>query len=174
MDCQSFWDCHKINDNLIEAAGVEYATGAFTEQITEMVKEGATLTVDRQGDYPSFGGVVTMRVAPMSDIKSVACSELSVEKRMSVFNGSEWIPTDRFAIGDRVKVTLVLKADTDLQYVVVEDSRAAGLEPVEQLPAPMWSEGLCFYRENRDDRTNIFIDRMRAALTYWNMSCLRP
>lgn len=150
----------RINDNLIEAAGVEYATGAFTEQITEMVKDVATLTVDRQGDYPSFGGVVTMRVAPMSDIKPVACSELSVDKRMSVFNGSEWIPTDRFAIGDRVKVTLVLKADTDLQYVVVEDSRAAGLEPVEQLPAPMWSEGLCFYRENRDDCTNIFIDRM--------------
>lgn len=150
----------RINDRLVDASGAEYATGAFTRQISDMVRNDATLTIDRQGDYPSFGGIVTMRVMPMDEIGAVSCSELSVEKRMSVFDGKEWVSSDRFAVGDRVKVTIVLKADTDLQYVVVEDRRAAGLEPVEQLPAPMWSEGLCFYRENRDDRTNIFVNRM--------------
>ena len=33
----------RINDNLIEAAGVEYATGAFTEQITEIIRRLAGL-----------------------------------------------------------------------------------------------------------------------------------
>lgn len=150
----------RIDDTLLTPDKMEYATGAFTRQITDEVKDGATLTIDRQGNYPSFGGVVTMRVLPMDEIKAVDCTELGVEKRMSVFNGAEWVPADKFSVGDRVKVSLVLKADTDMQYVVVTDMRAAGLEPVEQLPAPIWSEGLCFYRENRDDRTNIFIDRM--------------
>ncbi|MDE5941745.1 MAG: hypothetical protein K2H14_06505, partial [Muribaculaceae bacterium] len=150
----------RINDRLLEDTGAEYATGAFTMQITQMVKDGGTLTIDRQANYPSFGGVVTMRVLPMDSVKSVACGELSVEKHMSVFDGTEWVPSETFKVGDRVKVSLVLKADTDLQYVVLTDMRGAGLEPVEQLPAPLWSEGLCFYRENRDDRTNIFVNRM--------------
>jgi uncharacterized protein YfaS (alpha-2-macroglobulin family) len=42
--------------------------------------------------------------------------------------------------------------------VVIADQRAAGLEPVEQLPEPIVAEGLWFYRENRDSHTNIFID----------------
>ena len=79
---------------------------------------------------------------------------------MSVFNGEVWVPADNFKVGDRVKVTIVLKADADMDYVVIQDFRAAALEPVEQLPEPVWSEGLCFYRENRDAQTNIFINRM--------------
>ena len=57
-------------------------------------------------------------------------------------------------------VELVLKVEDDLSYLVIEDLRAAGLEPAAQLPAPIIAEGLYFYRENRDSQTNIFIDRL--------------
>lgn len=158
----------RVGETLIEPSA-EYATGSFTEPITQLLKEPATLTIDRRADYPSFGAVVTMRTAAMNDIKAVACSELSVEKNISVFNGEMWVPADNFSVGDRVKVTLTLKADTDMDYVVVEDKRAATFEPVEQLPQPVWSEGLCFYRENRDSQTNLFIrhlPRGTYVLTY--------
>jgi uncharacterized protein YfaS (alpha-2-macroglobulin family) len=125
-----------------------------------MVTEPSTLTIDRQCNYPSVGGVVTMQVLPMDSIRSVGCSELSVEKHVSVYNGSEWVNRSHFSLGDKVKISLVLKADTDLQYVVLTDQRAAGLEPVNQLPTAMWSDGLCFYRETRDAETNIFVNRM--------------
>lgn len=147
----------RVNNTLLTPSE-EYATGAFTEQITSMVKNGGELVIDRQGDYPSFGGVVTMRVLPMSEVKSSGSDELSVEKYMTVFNGSEWVPSETFTVGDRVKVTLALRADKDMSYMVVTDKRAAGLEPVDQLPVPMYADGLCFYRENRDSQTNIFID----------------
>jgi len=150
----------RVGDTLLTPDKAEYATGSFTEQITPMLKDATTLTIDRQGNYPSVGSIVAMRHARMNEIKAVSCDELSVEKRMSVFNGSEWVPSETFGVGDRVKVTLVIKAGTDMDYVVIQDMRAAGLEPVEQLPVPIWSEGLCFYRENRDSQTNIFIDRM--------------
>lgn len=150
----------RVGDTLVTPQREEYATGAFTEQITPLLSSPTTLTIDRQGDYPSFGAVVTMRRAPLDEIKAVGCRELSVEKRMSVFNGEVWVPADNFKVGDRVKVTIVLKADADMDYVVIQDFRAAALEPVEQLPEPVWSEGLCFYRENRDAQTNIFINRM--------------
>ena len=94
----------------------------------------------------------------MDSIKAVGCEEISVEKSLSVFDGTQWVASDSFKVGDRVRVELVLKVEDDLSYVVIEDLRASGLEPAEQLPAPIWSEGLCFYRENRDSQTNIFID----------------
>ena len=39
-------------------------------------------------------------------------------------------------------------------------NRAACFEPVEQLPRPIYSEGICFYRENRDSATNIYVTHM--------------
>lgn len=47
-----------------------------------------------------------------------------------------------------------------MDYVAISDERAACFEPVEQLPSPIFSEGLCFYRENNDETTNIFISNM--------------
>ncbi len=147
-----------IGDRLLVTDGAEYATGAFTRQITPMLDKAVTMTIDRQADYPSVGGVVMMRHLPMDSIKSADCQEISIEKSLCVFNGTEWIPANDFKVGDRVRVELTLRVEDDLSYVVIEDLRAAGLEPVEQLPRPIVAEGLYFYRENRDSQTNIFID----------------
>lgn len=147
----------RVNDTLIEPQRAEYATGAFTEQITGMTRRGAVLTIDRQGDYPSVGGVVMMRVLPMADVKAVTGGGIAVEKSLSVFSGGQWIPSGSFKVGDRVKVTLTLKVSDAVSYVVIQDLRPAGMEPVSQLPTPVWADGLCFYRENGDSQTNLFI-----------------
>ncbi len=147
-----------IGDTLVEPQSQEYATGQFTEQITSMLRQPERMTIDRQADYPSVGGVVMMRRLPMDSIQAVTCQEIAVEKSLSVFDGKQWQPSSEFKVGDRVRVELTLKVENDLSYVVIEDLRAAGLEPVEQLPTPLYAEGLMFYRENRDSQTNIFID----------------
>lgn len=147
-----------IGDALVRPQGEEYATGSFTEQITSMLAKTETLTIDRQADYPSVGGVVMMRRLPMDSIKAVSCQEIAVSKSLSIFNGEEWVSGNEFKVGDRVRVELTLTVEDDLSYVVIEDLRAAGLEPAAQLPAPIVAEGLWFYRENRDAQTNIFID----------------
>lgn len=147
----------RVNGTLLQPKE-EYATGSFTEAITPLLSEPGELVIDRQGNYPSFGGLLTMRVVPMDEVKAAGTNELSVEKYMSVYDGTSWVPSREFKVGDRVKVTLTIIADKDMSYVVVNDKRAAGLEPKEQLPTPVYSDGLCFYRENRDSHTNLFID----------------
>lgn len=147
-----------IGDTLLEPQSEEYATGAFTEQITSMLAKPATMTVDRQADYPSVGGVVMMRRLPMDSVGAIGCQEVTVEKSLTVFDGSQWVAASDFKVGDKVRVELTLRVEDDLSYVVIEDLRAAGLEPVGQLSTPILSEGLYFYRENRDSQTNIFID----------------
>lgn len=147
-----------IGAELLEPSSQEYATGAFTENITSYLASSETLTIDRQADYPSVGAIVMMRTLPMDSIKGVDCKEISIEKSMLVFDGTQWVEKQAYNVGDKVRIELIIKVEDDLSYVVIEDQRAAGLEPVEQLPKPIFAEGLCFYRENRDDRTNIFID----------------
>lgn len=138
----------------------EFAIGAFVEPVTRLLQDSTLLTVDRQGGYPSFGGVMTMRTLPMSEVTPVGSTQLDINKALYVWNGEAWNPTSAFRLGDRVKVVLTLHVRTDMSYVVVTDPRAAGLEPVEQLPTPVWSEGLLFYRENRNSSTNLFIERL--------------
>lgn len=150
----------RVADKIVEPANREMAAGSFTAPITGMLEKSADLSIDRQADYPSFGAVVTLREATMSELRPVSCDQLSVGKSLSVFNGSEWIPGDSFYVGDRVRVELTLTVGEDMDYVVIADKRAAGLEPASQLPEPIWAEGLCFYRENRDSQTNIFINHL--------------
>ena len=47
-----------------------------------------------------------------------------------------------------------------MEYVAIIDNRAACFEPVEQLPTPIITEGIYFYRENRDAATNMFVNRL--------------
>lgn len=150
----------RVGGEIVEAPVKEMASGSFTAPITPLLGKAAELTIDRQADYPSFGAVVTLREATMSELRPAACDQLAIGKSLSVYNGSAWMPGDRFKVGDRVRVELTLTVSEDMDYVVINDKRAAGLEPASQLPEPIWAEGLCFYRENRDSQTNIFIDHL--------------
>lgn len=149
-----------IGDTLVESENSESYTGSFVEPITSLVTRGTELTIDRQANYPSVGAVVSMRRLPMDSIMAVGCTDLSITKQLAVMRDGLWIASDRFNRGDRVRVTLTVRADADMDYVVISDARAATFEPVDQLPTPVWSENLCFYRENRDSATNLFISRL--------------
>ena len=113
----------------------------------------------------------------MTSVKAQGCPELNITKELLVntdpgegtLGRQAVVKTDSLAVGDRVTVRLVLKVDKDMDYVAIIDDRPACFEPVEQLPSPMYSEGICFYRENRDASTRIFIDHLPKGtyiLTY--------
>ena len=121
------------------------------------------MVIDRQANYPSVGSVVTMERRPMQAVKAVGCAEATIEKSMKVYRDGQWAEASAFRPGDRVRVTLTITADDDLDYLVVTDPRPAGFEPAEQLPEPVWSDGTCFYRENRDSSTNLYIDHLRRG-----------
>ncbi|MBD5353312.1 MAG: hypothetical protein HDR85_00125 [Bacteroides sp.] len=64
------------------------------------------------------------------------------------------------SVGDKVTVTLTLNVGRDMDYVTIVDDRPACFEPTEQMPTPIFAEGICFYRENRDSSTRLFIDHL--------------
>lgn len=152
-----------IGDVLLQPDKTRYATGEFTADISADLTAPAVMVIDRQANYPSVGSVVTMERRPMQAVKAVGCAEATIEKSMKVYRDGQWAEASAFRPGDRVRVTLTITADDDLDYLVVTDPRPAGFEPAEQLPEPVWSDGTCFYRENRDSSTNLYIDHLRRG-----------
>ncbi|MCM1110684.1 MAG: hypothetical protein NC336_05715 [Clostridium sp.] len=140
---------------------IERYTGSFSADISSMDPSGAELRISKTGDLPAWGAVICRYDAVMETVEAVSCKDLAIEKHLyravQTDKGTRWETARDLRVGDRVKIELVIRVGRRMDYVAITDNRAAALEPVEQLPAPIWQEGLCFYRENRDASTNIFV-----------------
>lgn len=105
----------------------------------------------------------------MTEIEAASCPEVSIDKqlykRTNSSSGVEWIVADSIKTGDIVQVNLTITVKRDMDYVAITDQRGACFQPVEQLPQPVVSEGIYFYRENRDSSTNIFVTRLPKGYT---------
>lgn len=140
----------KVGRTRIEPEKYERMTGEFEASLPVGKASGQTLRIDRRSDTPSWGAVYCRYESDMTEVAASSCPELSIQKSMP----------DSMSVGDRVTVRLTLKVDADMDYVAITDDRPACFEPVEQLPAPVYAEGLRFYRENLDSSTRIFIDHL--------------
>lgn len=151
----------KFNGQELETPACDKALGQFEMALPV---EGGQLVVGRTPGVPSYGGVIRQGRMEMSEIKAASIDDLSIEKTLyrmvTTPAGVQWETVDTLAVGDRVRVDLLIKNQRDMDYVTIIDQRGACLEPVEQLPHPLYSQGACFYRENRDAVTNLFIQRL--------------
>lgn len=160
----------KVGRQEISPEKFERLTGEMEISLNAEKSSGKKLSVTKNGDTPAWGAVYCRYVDDIESVKAAACEEISIEKTLLVNNsvlsgeggyGRQSVSVaNKFKVGDRVTVRLTLKVNADMDYVAVIDGRPACMEPVDQLPAPVYSEGLCFYRENRDASTRIFIDHL--------------
>ncbi|MDE5789816.1 MAG: hypothetical protein K2H96_01115 [Muribaculaceae bacterium] len=132
-------------------------TGSLTLSLTG---NSGNIEIVRSASGPAWGGIVSQYVAPIAEVKSASVPQLSVEKNIYVISDHSDGTTATVGMlkkGDRVRVTLTIKADRDLQYVAVTDSRSAALEPAEQISGYTSSDGVWYYKEVRNSTTNLFI-----------------
>jgi uncharacterized protein YfaS (alpha-2-macroglobulin family) len=69
-------------------------------------------------------------------------------------------PGEVLSSGERITVRLSIEAKNHYQYIMIEDPKPAGMEPIEQQSGYVWEQQLGFQREWRDNRTALFIDRL--------------
>lgn len=146
-----------IGSEKIEIDHIAALTGALTVPLTGKSGE---LRIVRSATGPAWGGMIRQFVAPIRDVTAEKTPELSVEKATyTIINDANGTTASESQLkrGDRVRVTLTLKCDRDLEYVAVKDGRSASMEPVNQLSGYTSSDGVWFYREVRNSSTNLFI-----------------
>lgn len=134
-----------------------------------MIENGNKFELSRKGDFPAWGSFFMKYTSDADSVSSASSGQIIIRKAISVLEDGQLKEKTSMKTGDRVRVTLALTVNEDADYVAIIDERAACMEPVEQLPKPIYQEGLCFYRENGDSSTKIFIDHLPKGtyfLTY--------
>ena len=123
---------------------------------TEKAGKASTLSIRKKSDYTSWGAVYAEFKQLLSEIAS-AESGIKV-RRVIVPAESQGRGTAQAKVGEKVKVTLIITADRDYDFVQIMDKRAACLEPVNQLSGYQWNLGC--YVSPRDNTTNFYFDRL--------------
>ncbi len=118
--------------------------------------KASKLSIDKKSDYTSWGAVYAEFKQPISEIGS-AVSGIKV-RRVIVPAESESKGKAQVKVGEKVKVTLIITADRDYDFVQITDKRAACLEPVNQLSGYQW--GIGCYVSPRDHATNFYFNRL--------------
>ena len=124
----------------------------------KMVKEGManTLTIDKKNEGTSWGAVYAQFTQPSSE---VASSESGIKvRRVVVTAESQGKEKSQAKVGEKVKVTLIITADRDYDFVQIMDKRAACLEPLNQQSGYQWGMGC--YVSPKDNTTNFYFDRL--------------
>ena len=123
---------------------------------TERTGKASKLSIDKKSDYTSWGAVYAEFKQPISEIGSME-SGIKV-RRVIVPAESESKGKAQAKVGEKVKVTLIIIADRDYDFVQITDKRAACLEPVNQKSGYQW--GIGCYVSPRDYATNFYFDRL--------------
>ena len=123
---------------------------------TEKTGKASVLSIDKKSEYTSWGAVYAEFKQPISEIGSME-SGIKI-RRVIVPAESEGKGKAQAKVGEKVKVTLIITADRDYDFVQITDKRAACLEPVNQLSGYQWGMGC--YVSPRDNTTNFYFDRL--------------
>lgn len=127
---------------------------------TEKPGKASKLSIDKKSDYTSWGAVYAEFKQPVSEISSME-SGIKV-RRVIVPAESEGKGKAQAKVGEKVKVTLLITADRDYDFVQITDKRAACLEPVNQKSGYQW--GIGCYVSPRDHATNFYFDRLSKGM----------
>lgn len=151
----------KLNGKPLEVPTQAKLTGAFTLTLNAKEASKKTLAVSRNGSGPAWGGVISQYESPILDVKPSEVPELSIRKSIVALeegDNGQLIPKEGIILkkGMKVRVTLFINAGRDMDYVAVTDERSACLEPVEQLSGYTASDRVGYYKEVRDEVTNLF------------------
>ena len=127
---------------------------------TERPGKASKLSIDKKSDYTSWGAVYAEFKQPISEIGSME-SGIKI-RRVIVPAESQGKGKAQAKVGEKVKVTLLITADRDYDFVQITDKRAACLEPVNQKRGYQW--GIGCYVSPRDHATNFYFDRLSKGM----------
>lgn len=153
---------------IVEPESSELGTGYFKETWGrgEISKEMANITVDHKGNTPAWGALYLQYFEDMDKIGKTDAS-LDIEKQLFVertdADGTKLFSVteeNSLKVGDKVVVRLTVRTDRDMEFVNIKDVRAACFEPVNQLSAMRWQNGVPYYQTAKDASTNFYFDNL--------------
>lgn len=145
---------------------IEAGTGYFKKVWTapEITPRMGKVTVTKPDEGIAWGALYWQYFENLDKIQSsggpltIRKSYFVEENRPSGSINRPLRDGDRLKIGDKILVRIEIRTDRDLEYVHLQDMRAAGLEPISTLSGYKFRAGLGYYESIRDAATSFFFD----------------
>lgn len=154
----------KVGDLVIKPEKTEAGTGFYEQKFVgeEIKAEYGTITLKKVDEGVAWGSIHWQYMEDMSKVtphKTPLHLEKSLFVKRETKRGQVIEPVQgSLAVGDLVKVRIVLRVDRDMEYVHMKDFRGSGTEPVNVLSHYKYQDGLAYYEATRDTATHFFIE----------------
>jgi hypothetical protein len=154
----------QIGNQTIDTEKGEAGTGYIktTFDAKSITPDMNRITISKEGAGPGWGAVYGQYFEDLDKI-TAAKTGLNVEKALFIekvtTTGKTLLPiTEKqpLAVGDKVIVRLVVRADRDFEYVLLKDLRASCFEPAESLSGIRWAQQAIYYQMIRDASMNFY------------------
>ncbi|MBE7174038.1 MAG: TonB-dependent receptor plug domain-containing protein [Williamsia sp.] len=137
---------------------------AFTDRSAKPFPDSSIV---RRGEADPVSGALTYYFTAMPPTASDQGVHLS--KALFRYNKTTrgWDAVDtatRLRIADKIKVVLTIESNRLLQYVFIDDKRAAALEPADALSGYRYENGVPFYASVKDASMLFFADKISAGV----------
>lgn len=110
-----------------------------------------------------WGAVYAQCLEDMDQLQSAKGNGLKIT-RAYYRDGKEVSSKTDLHVGDELIVRLTVKADRDMDFIQIKDTRAACMEPKEALSGYRHSDAIGYYQVMRDASAEFFIDKLRKGI----------
>jgi len=147
--------------------GLGYYKVSYNAQ--EFDKSMATVKVKNPNNSIAWGGIYWQYFEDLDKIKSFKETPLTIKKQLFLIENSKNkeqltpIKNQVLKVGDKIKVRIEIKVDRDMEYIMLKDSRASALEPLNVISRYKWQDGLGYYQSTKDNATYFFIDYLKKG-----------
>ncbi|MDA9774258.1 MG2 domain-containing protein [Saprospiraceae bacterium] len=148
-------------DKLVKATG-QYSVRIQKEDIDISKKD---LEFNNENSHVAWGSVSYQYWEDLDKIEDYQETPLQLKrayfKKVTTDEGMKLIPlsaAENLKTGELLTVRLSLVVDRPMEFIHLQDMRAAGTEPIDVLSSYRWQSGLGYYMETRDVATNFFVD----------------
>jgi uncharacterized protein YfaS (alpha-2-macroglobulin family) len=154
----------KINASKDPDTKAEAGTGYFkiSWNYNDIKSEMADVKISNANEVPGWGALYWQYFEQLDKITPHE-TPLRIQKQLFIEQNS---PSGKIMspmneqvsakVGDRIKVRIELRVDRDMEYVMMKDMRASGLEPENVISASKWQDGLAYYESTHDASTDFF------------------
>ena len=126
-------------------------------------------TLRRETDGPMWGALMSSYIAPANQLRPFATKAIGITRAYERADEAAK-PDAPLTKGDRIRVTLTITTDREMDQVIVTDRRPALLEPV-GASSYAWQEGAFYYREIRNTEERLYIEHLRRGTTVLTYEC---
>ena len=126
-----------------------------------------SLSLDNPNPFPIWGGAYLQYSSPLDAVQSSNDGPLSARTQYFVQNqgkkGAELMPIKegtRLKSGDVLVARVQVNVDRNMDFIHIEQFRAANLEPITQKSGYKVEGNLMFYRSVKDEGTHFFVEEL--------------